>query len=218
MTDTATPAPVLGEADQQAAGKANVRRLLIEPLETAGLRRPHGVSVDAQRNRLALIVDRLAYMATDNLDTLRDVVLTHAASALGRGEWPAPVVVEAWAQGLQPRPFRESHIVQSWLASVEGPPARAAGHHVQLYRLLRRAPRPPGPHDQRQIREQAARDRATRAVYAERVEKGVATADERAWLEAFARDEAAVLAIIAEGEARRAAKAAQAAREQGEAA
>lgn len=211
-TDTATPATQAGQEDS-TSGKARVKALLIEPLDLAGLCRPRGVTQDTHRARLAQLAERLSYMTPDNLGTLRDVIQIHAASPGGGGAWPSPVVVEAWAQGLQPRPPRESDIIRSWLASVEGPPALAAGHHVQLFRFLRRRMLPPSDYDKRMIREQAERDRRHAAVCDERVRNGTARGDERDWLEAYARDDATVREIIAEGEARRVARAREAARQ-----
>jgi hypothetical protein len=215
-TDSATPDTA---QDAVASGRAQVRTLLIEPLDVAGLKRPRGVTEDTQRSRLAQLAERLAYLTPENLVTLRDVIQTHAASPSGGQAWPTPVVIESWAQGLQARPVRESDIMRSWLASVEGPPALASGHHVQLFRLLRRRMVPPSDYEKRLIREEADRDRRHKAVCEERVQNGTASADERGWLEAYARDDATVRVIIADGEARRAARvreAAEAAQQQGE--
>ena len=211
MTDSASPAPQAAPCEAES-GRAMVRALLIDPLDLAGLTRPRGVTTDTHRARMAQLAERLAYMSPDNLATLRDVIQSHAASPAGGNAWPAPVVVEGWAQGLQARPMRSSDIIRSWLASVEGPPALAAGYHVQLFRFLRRRMLPPSDYDKRMIREQADRDRRTQAVYAERLAHGVATPDECGWLETLARDDAAGRDIIAEGEARRAARARNAAR------
>lgn len=190
-----------GGVGPQEHGKARVRHHLIAPLEALGLRRPAGVTAEVQRTRLDALAERLAYMDAANLDTLADAVAAQAERA--GGTWPAPIVICGWAQGIEPRPFAENRIVHSWLASVEGPRARAGGWLVPLLRFLRRRAMPPTDFDKRLIREEADRDRRTAAVYAERRDRGTASAEECAWLDAWHRDEAAAMAIVAEGDARR---------------
>jgi hypothetical protein len=190
------------EAALEATGRAQVQRHLIAPLEAMGLRRGHGVTREAHDARLARIAAALAHMTADNLDTLAEVVAANAAGGF-KDTWPPEVAVVNWGRALQPPPLRENRIMRSWLASIEGPPARAGGWHVELFRYLRRRAVPPAAYDAIRIREEAADNRRTLAVYQERVERGTATDDERLWLAAYLRDRAEAEAIIGLGEAKR---------------
>ena len=114
-------------------GRAQVRCLLIDRLTEAGLRRQPGVSVDAQAARVERIVAALAYMRPENLETLAALVLANAQGGY-RDCWPPEVAIVNWGRSLQAPPLREERIVTSWLASIEGPQARAAGHLVELFR------------------------------------------------------------------------------------
>lgn len=193
--------------DMIETGRAQVRRLLIDRLTEAGLRRQPGVSVDAQAARVERIVAALAYMRPDNLETLAALVLANAQGGY-RDCWPPEVAIVNWGRSLQAPPLREERIVTSWLASIEGPQARAAGHLVELFRYLRARRLPPGPYDRRTIAAEGEANARTLRVYSERIDKGVATADERAWVIAYLRDRDVAEAIVATGEARRAGMAA----------
>lgn len=197
-----------------AAGKAQVRRILIARLDEAGLRRGHGVTQDAHAARVDRIVDRLAYMTPENLQTLAELVLTQAQGS-DRDTWPPEVAVVAWGRALQLPPLRDDRIVSSWLASVEGPIARAGGWHVQLYRFLRARRLPPQGHDKQVLQASAYDDARRLRVYQERIEKQTATPDERTWVAAFLSDARAADAIIDQGDAARAAKRAAAGAEGG---
>lgn len=198
---------MLGKGEGEAAalaetGRAQVRRHLIDRLDEAGLRRGHGMTVEAHAAKVERIVAALAYMTPANLITLAELTLANAQGGF-KDSWPPEAAVLNWGRSLQAPPLRENRIITSWLASVEGPPARASGTHVELFRFLRRRLVPPGPYDRAQIRAEADRNARTLAVYRERIGKGVAHADERAWVADYLRDRAAAEAIIDLGEAKR---------------
>lgn len=194
-------------AAQESAGRAAVRRLLIARLDDAGMQRARGTKVETHQAMVERLVAALSYMTPENLRTLADLVLKLAQGA-DRCHWPPEASVLGYARALQRPPLRDDRIVTSWLASVEGPPARAGGWHVALYRFLRDRRLPPLGHDAQKIRAQGEDDTRRLRLYQERIDKGIATADERAWVVAFLRDRAEVEAIIDRGESVRAARAA----------
>ena len=201
-TTDATTAAQAAAAGVEETGRAQVRRHLIDRLEAAGLRRGTGVTVEAHAARVERIVAALAYMTPRNLDTLADLTLRNAQGGY-RDCWPPEVAIVNWGRSLQAPPLRDHRIITSWLASVEGPPAMAAGHHVELYQFLRRRLVPPGPYDRKTIRDEALRNAATLRAYQERITNGSAFREERQWVEEYLRDRAAAEAIIAMGEAKR---------------
>ena len=194
------------KAEQNDAGRGLVRRVFVEAVAQAGLSRPRGMTAGGFEAGLDRLITALDHMGADNLSTLAEAVVAHAAQATGqaRGVWPAFVLVQSWAHGLQPRPFRLSRIVTSWLASVEGPVAAAGGYEVQLLRLLRRVQRPPLPADLADCKAQAGEDRRRLGLVADRLARGVARDDDRAWHAAFLADQAQAAAFIDQGRAARA--------------
>lgn len=196
-----------GQDDDNEAGRALVRALLVQPLTDAGLRRVKGQSERGLADALAHLVGQLDHMTADNLRTLADVVLEHAARAgAGQGYWPAEVMILAWGRGLQPRPFRLHRIVTSWLASVEGPVAEAGGYLVQLLRFLRKHCRPPTAYDLTAIREQAREDNRMLGLIGDRIARGVVAEEDRRWHAAYLEDQRMARGFVDQGQAQRAAK------------
>lgn len=187
-------------------GRAAVRRILFGRCDEAGLARGKGVTAEAHAAKLDRIAAALSYMTPANLEVLAELTLANAQGGY-RDCWPPEVAVINWGRSLQAPPFRDDRIVTSWLASVEGPPARAAGYLVPLYRFLRRRRLPPGPYDRRVILAEGDTESRRAVLYQERIERGIATSDERAWLADWLRDKAAAEAIVAQGEAARLARA-----------
>lgn len=190
------------EEPTEHTGRAAVRRHLLARLDEAGLARPKGVTAaahDAMHDRLA---QHLAYMATDNLMTLAEVVMDHAV-ADGRAVWPSEALVRQLAHALQAPPVEQRRIVSSWLASIEGPQAELGGYLVELYRFLVRHGRPPMAMDYRQLREEAAGNQRDLHLLRGRVERGCEQPTDRAWLVAFERDLRVAREVVAAGAARR---------------
>lgn len=187
----------------EESGRARVRRLLVGRVQEAGLVRARGVTAEAHQAAMGKLAEHLAYMSAENLQTLAEVVIDNAGGRSGN-EWPAETLVRSWAQALQPAPPQRHRIVTSWLASVEGPKAEAAGHLVELYRflLLRRVP--PGPYDLRRITEEAAENARRRVLIRDRVARDCATDEDRRWLAEYLRHEAEARAVIEDARARRA--------------
>lgn len=190
--------------DQAEAGKALVRELLIAPLQAAGLRRAKGQSEKAQADSLTHLVGQLDHMSADNLRTLADVLLDHAAApGPGQGVWPAEVLIKGFANGLQPRPFEQLRLVTSWFASIEGPQAEAGGYLVQLFRFLCEKKRPVLPLDWRDIKAQAEQDRRHLAMITERRSRGAESDDDRKWHAAYLADEREARGYVDAGRTKR---------------
>lgn len=202
----AAAAPETGdEVAAGLAGRAAVRVHLLARVAEAGIKPAKGKTIAQQDAVLVRLIDLLSYMDPANLMTLAEHILDHAA--LHGLRWPDELLVRQWAFGLQPRPVTEKRIVTSWLASIEGPAAQAAGYLTELYLWLRLHGRPPAPYDLRIIRERAEEAERQKALLTDRAERGVIQPHDRQWLEARLRADAVARAIVARGEAGRAMRA-----------
>lgn len=192
-------------SDEDETGRALVRECLVRRLAEAGLRRPKGVSAGQHAAMMDRLVMRLAYMSRANLVVLAEAILDHAQGQL-RDTCPSEVVIRNWAEGLQARPWRDLPIVRSWLASVKGPEAELGGYLVQLTRFLRARAVPPAPYDLQRIKEQADADQRAAWLIRDRIARGVANAEDMAWISAMEADAQTAGAIVAAGACARAAK------------
>jgi hypothetical protein len=200
MDHAVTTDPTTAEERDTAERRDQVRRLLWQACDEAGMKRPKGLTVDAWDAVRRRLTQRLDHLDAENLRTLAELVQDNAV----RGEtYPSEVVIWHLAQGLQKRPIEEARIVTSWLASIEGPPAMAGGYEVELFWFLRRTGRPPMPHDMIVIRNDAADNARAAGFIRERIARGTARPADRAWLEDYMRAKARVAAIVAGGAARR---------------
>lgn len=197
-----------GEAAGEAPDmprRALVREYLIHPLEAAGLQRGTRVKVAEHEALLDRMQDRLGYLSPGLLSALAEAVLRLAEGPL-QNTWPSWATIWNNATRLMPPPDDESHIMTSWLASVEGPVARAGGYLVELHSFLRRHGRPPGSYDMTQIRGRAEENQRRRLRIEEWIIKGHAKAEDRDWLDAYLRAQGQCEALVAAGEEKRAMK------------
>lgn len=206
-----------GKAEAEVAGAALVRERLL--LALAGLKRPARHAA-AEYDALA---KRLAYMTPEALDGLAEFVLRISASGPNRAVpvCPAPDLIRAWAYNIQPPPPGQSAFVGSVMRSMLGLQARDEGWHVQLYRHLRRCgpPLAKSAYAQDKLRAEAQDDARLLERVRERIEAGLNAPEDRRVLAQWHHDLAEAEALVEEGCARRAAKAAsQAAQEKGKAA
>lgn len=193
--------------DHEAAGRAMVRAGLIERLAQAGVACPAKLGLGGMAAMEARLLDRLAYLSPDNLATLAELILDHAVAQHGAVKrWPAEVLVLSWAEALQKRPFALSRIASSWLRSIEGPQAEAAGYLTELYRWLRNHGRPPLPYDLRDIRAKAVAHAREVEVIRGRMARDAASDLDRQWLAAYLRDAQDAADFVATGVAGRAAR------------
>jgi len=209
-----------GETEETfEAGRAVVREVLVNRLNAAGLRPRKGCTAAAQAKIMDHLVQGLSYMTPDNLATLAESILIHAAQpGPDRGLWPREVLIRGWAQVLQSRPFRLHPIVASWLRSREGPVALAGGYLVPLLRWLKRHRRPLLVYDMTLVRQEAEELQKRLTDIRARLDQGYSWPGDHELMEAWARDHAEALQYVDEGSAARALKAAQAAQGEGAAA
>lgn len=200
-----------GEAEARAVGRARVRERLIAPLE--GLARNRAAkSVGEHEAMLARLADRLSYMAAPALDGLAALVLRQAGIGKApRPTWPEFGVIVAWAYALQAPPARENDYVRSLMRSAMGARARDEGWMVELFRCARKFGPPPGSYLIGKLKDEARENRGILDRIRERNGAGMATADDLRWLAAWHDDWREAEALVADGDARRAALAGEAA-------
>lgn len=189
--------------EPKRAGRAQVRELFLQRCEEAGLARPKGRTVEGQAAFETELADRLSYMVPENLETLADLVVDAAPCKRGVAVWPSEAVIRHLARCLQRPPVDEGRLVTSWLASIEGPPAVAGGWAAHLLRHLMRTGRPPSDYEVAEMRREAEDDHRRAARIRDRMRRGLASDQDRAWLEQLTRDTARAEAIVGEGRERR---------------
>lgn len=191
-----------GAVTETESKRGRVRRLLIDPLERAGMRSRKGADPDQQRAFLDRLCDDLAYLSDRELGVLRSW-----AEVSGEGRercfWPPFVAFASAAQAIAPRPVAELPELRSWFGSVAGPAAaRVPGRLVAEFRFIQRYRRPP-------IKEHERREMVKVAGYlATDVERARELRDrgrmhDAEMLAAFERDEATARALVRDGEAKR---------------
>lgn len=183
------------------SGRERAKLLFVERIAASGVLPHKKQTLAAHLETVKHVGDYAAHLSEESLLTLADEVLSVAASA--KGVCPSELVMRSMVDGKEPRPFEMAPIVTSWLASIEGPKAEAAGYEGQLFRHLRNHSRPVMAHDLTTVRLQAEKDRQREDVIRERMDRGRATDDERGWLGAMVEDRRRARAIIAAGEAAR---------------
>ncbi|MDB6177923.1 hypothetical protein PAF17_10465 [Paracoccus sp. Z330] len=172
-----------------AEAKARVDALLMQPL--AGLARKRGISAEAHEKSLERLRSFLTYMSDTNLSGLVDLIARHAA----KGVWPEEGLVRAWAMTLQVPPPRDCAYARSLIRSAMGRRAMEEGWAVELFQVARRLGPPPGKYIIANLKRDAEEHRHRRRVIRENIEAGLATNDEKAWLEGWHADLAEVEAI-----------------------
>lgn len=194
------------------SGTARARRILIEPLQ--GLARPRGVADGTHRDKLDKLARKLSYMDAQHLKGLAELCLAHAGQvALSKGlatpACPDPALVLAWALALQAPPVLASDYPASVMRSAMGRRAHDNGYGVELLRIARRHGPPPGAYSLVKLKDEAEANRRRRVALRQQVEAGAPlTADQDRWLKAWHDDALAVEQLVAEGDERRAARAA----------
>ncbi|MEM8970915.1 MAG: hypothetical protein AAGD43_02470 [Pseudomonadota bacterium] len=124
------------------AGKAEARRLLIEPLLASGMRRAPKMTSSAYEAYLDKLAGYLGYMTRPNLEQLGDILL-NCGGGKKRDEFPVWVIVRRMAHLLQTPPAQGRPLHWSFLHSAWGERARTAGYHVAAYWWIREKRIPP---------------------------------------------------------------------------
>jgi len=197
-------------SDGQETNRDRVRRILIRPLQEAGMgMKPKKGERPAEREArerafLDGLADELGYCCDRVLAGLREW-----AEASGEGTrrnwWPARVGFLATAQRYQPRPLEQLPAIASWFGSRAGAEARAVpGRLVAEFQFIERHRRPPIHDTERRALEMRAREIADTAARLRcRVDENRADASDRASLGAYDDIERRALAIVAAGETAR---------------
>ena len=157
------------QAEKDMPGRTRVRTLLVEPLEAQGMRRKASVTVEAHRERMGKLAERLAYMSPSGLQALREV-LARLGEGPRRDVWPSDLVILRYAEGIETPPPAGNRLLTSYMRSAAGREAwdRSPFEAAELARYLVRVKRPPPGEDARRgIRNRAA-ERAKDVASAER--------------------------------------------------
>lgn len=180
-----------------------VRRILINPLVRAGMRKQGSMRVAEYEEMLVRLADKLAYLSDANLRGLVPLI-TRMARGKERNRWPDEVSIVSWAFELQSPPPRACDYVVSVMRSEAGRRARALGYHVELFMAARKLGPPFKKIHLARVMADAERNRAEVRRVTGAIERGVAPLERRQWLDWWLRHEVEALAImdsVGEGEA-----------------
>jgi hypothetical protein len=190
-----------GAETEEGHGRRAVQEHLIARLEQAGFVRKRGVTLEAHEARMTVIAEKLSYMDPDKLDALADELIDLSG---GKADWPSEVLIMHRAQVWQPRPLAHNRALVSWLGSVEGPKALGRGDLVEVYRFLRKYPRPPFEYEQRGITQEAEDNARGLRILADKRDRGASLTDaELRWEAAYLRDKADAMALVEAGQNKR---------------
>lgn len=183
------------EGQELKEGKARVRSLLIETLERRGLARRSGVRLEDHQAFLFSLEARLAYMQSEKLIALAEVVERYAGGKL-KTNWPTEVSIMNWARLMQVPPASESRLVRTYIQSNAGLAARDGGYLVELFTYLKKWGAPPNDYSMSEIRKEADWNRGRLAAIRRAVAAGRADPAELNWQQGYLQAEARCLDII----------------------
>lgn len=185
------------DGGEQLTGRARVRALLIEPLEAGGMRKSPRVTVDEHKVMLAKMADKVGYLSDLQLAALGEYLIKQAGEAQ---VWPKLNIILQAAWSLAPEPNDQSAYVQSVLESRLGEQALDEGWHAELLKAMRlKRPVPRGEYMLREMRDKRARNEGHLNTARDRVRRGVASRDDRAFIEAYQRGRETARAMIEQG-------------------
>lgn len=200
MGDAMTETQGQAAEGRAVEGKAAVRLYLIDRLEAAGLVRTGKQSKEAFEAGKAALAERLGYMSGDGLRLLAETIIE---SWPGR-DWPTEKFFLQAARNIEKPPSTDNRAL-SWLGSIEGPKAVMRGDLVEVYRFICANRRPPYAWEGQGIAEEA-RANARQLVIIAEMEAGQAGArpDQRLWRDRYLADRAEAMALVEQGNAKRA--------------
>lgn len=184
--------------------RARVRRLVVDPLSAGGMRFKHGTPADEQVRRINRICDELSRLSDDQLVWVRNWMEIKGQGA-NKCFWPDFVTIAQMAHGQNPRPIEEFPEMASWFGSRAGPEAaKVPGRLVRELRFIEKERRPPTFAGEP---ERIARD--AKFLYSDvlraREMRDCGRIYDEAFLRDYDRDKARAEALVAKGEAARAA-------------
>lgn len=161
--------------------RGRVRRILIDPLLTSGMRKQARMKAADYDDMLVRLADKLGHMSDENLHGLVPLITRHATGK-EKNCWPDEVSVVAWALAIQPPPPRACDYVMSLMRSVAGRRAFESGYHVELYMTAKKLGPPPSRYDQARLCRDADENRREVERVRAQIEAGTATLERRQWL------------------------------------
>lgn len=177
------------------SGRDRVRRLLIAPLQGAGMRFKKGAK--NEQGQLDQIVDDLTYMSDQGLADVR-LSLRTKGQGVDRCFWPARVTILALAELREARPLSELPSLLRWFASDAGRRADDAGRLVAEYWFWTKNKRPPlHAQELKQISDRAAGHAAKLALLEERDKRGrLDDPSDQVWLSRYIERRAYVSGLV----------------------
>lgn len=188
----------------QESKRDRVRRILINPLLRAGMRKQNKMKADQYSEMLTRLADKLSYLDELHLRGLEPKIIRHAKGK-ERNEWPAEVSIISWAYEVQSPPPRKCAYVVSVLKSKAGARALEYGYLPELLMALRTFGPPFSKLDLQQLAQTARANRQDLKRVREMIERGTAPLERRQWMDWYLRHEREAKAImemdISEGQA-----------------
>lgn len=173
-----------------------VRRLLVHPLEAHGFRRDRKVTAERHAEWLLKLTDALGYLSDESLGVLL-AMLKPKGQGKAHDVWPSRATIDHLAEAVHPRPVEEIPALRRWFASAAGSAAKEAGRLVEELHFFEKRKRPPlNPFEQKFIADQAAENDSRRRVAEDRQRRNVASAEDLAWLDWYARQRARAEALL----------------------
>lgn len=141
-------------SEEQAAGEARVREMLVKGLMRQGLAKPGGLTKDQFAEMIDDLCQRLAYMNPVNLAALAEDAVA-LAGGKDKDRFPLAKALLARAAEIEPPPDTGSPLMRAVFSHALGDEAIAQGWAPELLFWLRRNRRFPNAFAARQIREEA---------------------------------------------------------------
>ena len=128
--------------EEQKAGEARVRRVLVDPLLRRGLAKPSALTKAAFDEMLDDLCERLAYMSEGGLAALEEQVAANPGGK-DRDRLPIANTVLKWAGDIEPPPDDASPLLRAVFAHQIGRDAIDQGWGPELLADVRRTRRFP---------------------------------------------------------------------------
>ncbi len=181
--------------DQQETKRARVRRLLLTPLITSGLRKHPRMTAEDYQAMLTRLADKLGHMSERHLTALEPLIIRHTRGK-DRNIWPDEVTIVSWAYQLSPPPARTSPYVNSLMQSEAGRTALSMGYHVELFMMAKKLGPPPTRYNLARLAQEAQENRRELTRIEEQINCGMASLERRQWLAWYRHNEGECSAIM----------------------
>jgi hypothetical protein len=191
-------------SDVPLMGRARVRALLIDPLESGGMVRSARVTVDDHKTFLTKIADEFGYMSDLGLKGLAAYLIRLAGE---KQVWPKLNAIRSQAWAMEPAPAKFNDYAMSVLVSRLGEEALRGGWHAELLLDMRKMkPVPHGDYIKGQLAARAQENQSKLKVIDDRAARGVSRDGDASWRAAYTRGQDQAKRIVQTGIDKRAAK------------